>query len=60
MATKVFDKETWNKLGQPNINSKMYYINKSTSKKVWGLVSEIDFGHKKGIKLKITPFKSIK
>jgi hypothetical protein len=57
MATKVFDTETWIKLGKPDLNSKMYYINKSTGKKVWGFVSEIDYGHKKGIKLKIKSFK---
>jgi hypothetical protein len=60
MAVRIFDVETWKKLGQPDLNSKMYYINKSTGKKVWGLVSEIQYGHKKGIRLKITPFKKIK
>jgi hypothetical protein len=57
MATKIFDSETWNKLGRPDLNSKMYYINKSTGEKVYGYVSEINYGHKKGIKLKIKPFK---
>jgi ribosomal protein L35AE/L33A len=57
MAVRIFDVETWRKLGQPGLNSKMYYINKSTGKKVWGLVSEIQHGHKKGVKLKIKPFK---
>lgn len=57
MATRIFDTETWRKLGQPDLDSKMYYINKSTGKKVWGFVSAIYYGHKKGIKITITPFK---
>jgi len=57
MAVRIFDSETWSKIGQPDLGSKMFYINKSTNKKVWGSVTEVNFGHKKGIKLKIKPFK---
>ena len=34
-----------------------YYINGKTGKKVWGTVTEINYGHKKGVQLKIKPFK---
>jgi hypothetical protein len=57
MAVRIFDTETWRELGQPDLNSKMYYINGKTGKKVWGIVTEIHYGHKKGIQLKIKPFK---
>lgn len=57
MAVRIFDAQTWCKLGQPSLGSKMYYINKKTGEKVWGFVSEIQNGHKKGVKLKIKPFK---
>jgi hypothetical protein len=52
MAVRIFDTETWRELGQPDLNSKMYYINGKTGKKVWGIVTEIHYGHKKGIQLK--------
>jgi len=57
MAVRIFDSETWRKIGQPDLGSKMFYINKSTGKRVWGKVESVQFGHKKGIKLKIKPFK---
>jgi membrane protease subunit (stomatin/prohibitin family) len=56
MATRIFDAETWRKLGQPDLNSKMYYINKSTGKKVWGTVIAVNYGHKRGVQLRIKPF----
>jgi hypothetical protein len=57
MAVRIFNAETWRKIGQPDLGSKMFYINGVTGKKVWGSVTEVDFGHKKGVKLKIKPFK---
>jgi ribosomal protein L35AE/L33A len=56
MAVRIFDSETWRKIGQPDLGSKMFYIDKSTGKKVWGSVTEVQFGHKKGVKLKIKKF----
>lgn len=53
MAKRVFDSTTWIKIGQPDIGSRMFYINRKTGKKVWGVVTEINYGHKKGIELKI-------
>jgi len=55
MAVRIFDSETWRKIGQPDLGSKMFYI--KNGKKVWGSVTEVQFGHKKGVKLKIKPFK---
>jgi hypothetical protein len=52
---RVFDAPTWRKIGQPDLGSKMYYI--LNGKKIWGVVTSIDYGHKKGVKLKIKPFK---
>ncbi len=52
MAVRIFNAETWNKIGQPDIGSKMFYVNKSTGKKVWGIVTELQFTNK-GVKLKI-------
>lgn len=60
MATRIFDSKTWVKIGQPDLGSKMFYFNKSTNKKVFGKVTSIQFGHKKGVKIKITPFKTFK
>jgi len=57
MAVRIFDSKTWRKIGQPDLGSKMFYINGETGKKVWGRVTEVNFGHKKGVKLKIKPFK---
>ena len=53
MAKRIFDTKTWMKIGQPGIGSKMFYINKQTGKKVWGFVSEINYGHKRGVEIKI-------
>lgn len=57
MARRIFDAETWRKIGQPDLNSKMYYIDGQTGKKVWGRVTEINYGHKRGVELKIKKFK---
>lgn len=57
MAVRIFDVETWKKIGQPDLGSKMFYFNMETGKKVYGIVSEIRYGHKKGIKIKIKSFK---
>lgn len=57
MAVRIFNTETWHKIGRPDLGSKMFYINGETGKKVWGSVTEINYGHKKGIRLKIKPFK---
>jgi hypothetical protein len=59
MAVKIFDADTWLKLCRPDLNSKLYYRKKS-GEKVWGIVTSINYGHKKGIQLTITPFKLIK
>ena len=53
MAKRVFNIETWSKIGKPDIGSTMFYINKETGKKVWGTVVESNFGHQNGIELKI-------
>ena len=55
---KIFDTNTWVKLGQPDLNSKMYFVR--DKKKVWGIVTQIHYGHRKGVMLKITPFKKNK
>lgn len=60
MATRIFDSQTWVKIGQPDLGSKMFYIDKTTNKKVFGKVTSINFGHKKGVEIKITPFKKLK
>ena len=57
MAKRIFDAKTWEKIGQPDLGSKIYYINKKTGKKIWGLVIGVNYGHKKGIELRIQPFK---
>lgn len=55
MARRIFSSETWRKLGQPDVGSKMYYFR--DGKKVWGEVVMSNFGHKKGVELKIKPLK---
>lgn len=57
MAIRVFNSETWRKIGQPDVGSKMFYINQKTGKKVYGTVVMVNFGHKKGVQLKIKPNK---
>jgi hypothetical protein len=47
MAVRIFDVETWRKLRQPDLNSKMYYINKSTGKKFAVLLVKYNMGIKK-------------
>lgn len=60
MAKRYFDSETYNKLGQPDLGSKMYFI--KNGKKVWGKVVSVHFTgekskHKGKIELGIAPFK---
>lgn len=60
MAKRYFDSETYNKLGQPDLGSKMYFIR--NGKKVWGVVVSVHFTgekskHKGKIELGIAPFK---
>ena len=55
MATRTFTSEVWRKIGQPDLGSKMFYIDGKTGKKVWGHVTEVDF-KSNGIKLKIKKF----
>lgn len=57
MAVRFFNSDTWIKIGQPDLGSKMFYIDKETGKKIYGRVTGVDFGHKKGVKLKIKPYK---
>lgn len=57
MAKRIFSAEIWKKIGQPDLGSKMFYFNGQTGKKVWGEVTEIDYGHKRGVALKIKPYK---
>lgn len=54
--TRVFDANTWKKIGQPDIGSKMFF--KQGDKKIWGIVDAINYGHKKGVAISIRPFKS--
>lgn len=56
MAVRIFNSETYEKIGRPDLNDKMFYINGKTGKKVWGRVTEISFP-RKGVRLKIKPFK---
>ena len=61
MAKRYFDSETYNKLGQPDLGAKMFFIR--NSKKVWGKVVSLRFTgekskHKGKIELGISPFKS--
>ena len=56
MATRTFNDETYRKIGSPDLNSKMFYINGKTGEKVWGKVIAIDF-KKDGVKIRIKPFK---
>jgi hypothetical protein len=57
MAVRIFSSETWRKIGKPDLGSKMFYINWETKKKVYGSVTDITFGHKKGVKITIKKFK---
>ena len=56
MAKRIFDATTWVKIGQPDLGSKMYFI--ENGKKIWGKVIYVNYGHKKGIELKIKRFKN--
>jgi hypothetical protein len=60
MAKRYFDSETYNKLGQPDLGSRMYIM--QNGNKVWGRVVSVNFTgdkskHKGKIELKIAPFK---
>lgn len=57
MARRIFNSETWQKIGSPDLGSTMFYINQITKKKVYGTVTKVDYGHKKGIELIIKPLK---
>ena len=50
MAKRIFDSATWRKIGQPDLNSRMYFI--KDGKRVWGNVTSIAFT-RKGIELQI-------
>ena len=59
MIKRYFDSETYKKLGQPDLGSKMYFIR--NRKKIWGIVVSIRFTgdkskHKGKIEIKIAPF----
>lgn len=56
----VCTKERWNKMGNPDLNSKIFLKDRKTSKKVFFTVIGIDYGHKKGIKLTLLKTKNIK
>jgi len=58
MAKRVFNSETYEKIGSPTLGAKMFYINGKTKNKVWGKVVEINYGHKRGVELKIKPYKN--
>jgi hypothetical protein len=60
MAKRVLSNDLWHKLGQPDLNHKMYYIHGVTKKRVYGIITEIDYGHKKGVAVTIKPFKNQK
>lgn len=49
----VFDANTWKKIGQPDIGCKMFL--KRGKKKIWGIVESINYGHKKGVEISISP-----
>ena len=55
MARRVFDSETWIKIGQPDLNSKLFFKDKNGNK-IWGVVTMINYSHKKGVELNIQPF----
>ena len=57
MAVRYFDYKTYEKIGRPDLNSKIFYINKETNEKVYGYVSQVEYGNKRGVKLKIKPYK---
>lgn len=53
MAIRIFDSKTWRQIGQPDLGSRMYYIDKKTKKRIYGTITSIQFGHKKGVKMTI-------
>jgi len=57
MARRIFNTETWRKIGQPDLNSKMFYWNKETGKKIFGFVTAINYGHKRGVEITIKALK---
>lgn len=63
MIKRSFDKSTYLKLGQPDLNSKMYM--KQGGKKIWGLVTSVSYygfkgANKDSVLLGLIPFKQIK
>lgn len=50
----IATKERYVKMGQPDLNSIIYLLDRKKSKKVYFQVVGIQFGHKKGIKLSLT------
>ena len=49
--------ERWRAMGQPDLGSKIYLRDRKTSKKNYFEVISIDYGHKKGIKLRLVKIK---
>lgn len=52
---RTFNTETWIKIGQPDLGSKIFF--KIKGKKIYGKVNFIQFGYKKGIRIGIEKFK---
>ena len=57
MAVRIFDNETWIKIGSPALGSRMFYFDKTTKEKVWGFIAKVYYNHKRGVKIKIKPYK---
>ena len=56
MLKRLFDSDTYRKLGCPDLNSVMYFTQKG--KKVYGKIISVSFhGHKGKIQLGLEPFK---
>lgn len=56
---RTYDSETWVKIGQPDLGSKMF-MKKKNGEKVWGSVSSIDYSYKGKVRIGIDPFKKSK
>lgn len=60
MLKRYFDSETYQKIGQPNLGHKIYFMR--GGKKIWGILSLINYTSEKGkhkgkILLGLEPFK---
>lgn len=56
----TYTKELWNKLGNPDIGSFLYYYDKRMGKRMYGYVEDIQYC-RKGIKLGIrVPYRYVK